>query len=1107
MTLLELPIEDTGTDDGHPGQWRLARLEVVNWGTFDGAHRIDVSRKGHLITGASGSGKSSLLDAIAAVLTPERWLRFNAAAQDASSRADDRGLVSYVRGAWSKEPDELEDRAVSTYLRPRATWSAILLRFENLNDAPVSLVRLFHLPGTLTARADLKDAFLLLRTEIALTELAPFVAKGIEARRLKAAFPDAVISTGSHGGFFTRMRRVFGISGDNALHLLHKTQSAKNLGNLDTLFRAFMLDRPGTFDQARNATEQFRELNAAHEHVVELRRQAEHLEHIEEATTGYERESETVAELQHLIEVQQPFQDRLHLKLAQAQREDQVAELARTRDRAAAADAARNEADRVLSEARMREAQLGGVDAGLVRRSIDDARREAARTREQAARFASELRSAGIEHAPTDAAELAALQESARADLSVEHGDHGSHAIHERHSDTRRRVEKLDEQLQSLKHRRSNLEPRLLDVREWLASELGVGEKTLPFGGELIDVLPEYAEWTGAIERVLRPLASALLVRDADLVRVRRLIERRPLGTRLVIEAVPVDATTPRPAQARDSLLHRVRVADGRFQTWMQARLSDAFDVSCVASPDELDGVERGVTIGGQIKLSARRYEKNDRVPIDDRRHWILGSDNQAKIDHLLERRAAAQHELDRARAELDEHLAAHDVVVARRLLLKRVLERTWAEFDVTAAELMIADREAELARLTARSRDLDEASRAVADAEEGKQRSNQEADRANAARALAESALRTSDSLIEQLTARLHGVAVADADVTRLEARYRAVQRRVDTANIGDIGLKVANALHAAAKDADAARARSMMTFTRLASEFRSSWPAAAPDLTSDVDDRNGYRALLDSIRGRGLPEHEENFRRLLREKSRDLIGHLLSEIRDAPKQVEERIDPVNASLGRSLFDADRFLRIRVKTRRSPDATEFMTDLKGIVDGSWDQNDLRAEQRFAALKRIMDRLESAENGDRADHAWRQRCLDTREHVTFQAQEVDRAGRVLSVHDSSAGLSGGQRQKLVIFCLAAALRYQLTDDEQDVPTYGTIVLDEAFDKADSQYTRMAMDVFREFGFHMILATPQKLLQTIESYVGAVTSVSNPTRKQSLLSNVPFEEVD
>jgi len=92
----------------------------------------------------------------------------------------------------------------------------------------------------------------------------------------------------------------------------------------------------------------------------------------------------------------------------------------------------------------------------------------------------------------------------------------------------------------------------------------------------------------------------------------------------------------------------------------------------------------------------------------------------------------------------------------------------------------------------------------------------------------------------------------------------------------------------------------------------------------------------------------------------------------------------------------------------------------------------------------------------------------------------------------------------VVFCLAAALRYQLASEDESVPRYGTIVLDEAFDKSDSTYTRMAMDIFVEFGFHMVLATPQKLLQTLEPYLGAVTSVSNPSRRASSMAHVRFE---
>ncbi|HZK59558.1 MAG TPA: ATP-binding protein, partial [Cryobacterium sp.] len=192
MTMLEMTgLGDAPGTEGKPaqtgpihvGQWRLARVELLNWGTFDGHHRIDVARKGQLFTGASGSGKSSLLDAIATVLTPDKWLRFNSAAQESTARNDDRSLVSYVRGAWSKEADESLDRAVSTYLRKGATWSGILLRFENERDAPVTLARLFHLRGSSVDKADLKDACFVDRVEATLLDFREFVASGIDARR------------------------------------------------------------------------------------------------------------------------------------------------------------------------------------------------------------------------------------------------------------------------------------------------------------------------------------------------------------------------------------------------------------------------------------------------------------------------------------------------------------------------------------------------------------------------------------------------------------------------------------------------------------------------------------------------------------------------------------------------------------------------------------------------------------------------------------------------------------------------------------------------------------------------------------------------------------
>ena len=55
MTMLSFPTDEPEVDPTGPGQWRLAQIELVNWGTFAGHVAVDVARVGHLFTGASGS--------------------------------------------------------------------------------------------------------------------------------------------------------------------------------------------------------------------------------------------------------------------------------------------------------------------------------------------------------------------------------------------------------------------------------------------------------------------------------------------------------------------------------------------------------------------------------------------------------------------------------------------------------------------------------------------------------------------------------------------------------------------------------------------------------------------------------------------------------------------------------------------------------------------------------------------------------------------------------------------------------------------------------------------------------------------------------------------
>jgi uncharacterized protein YPO0396 len=124
--------------------------------------------------------------------------------------------------------------------------------------------------------------------------------------------------------------------------------------------------------------------------------------------------------------------------------------------------------------------------------------------------------------------------------------------------------------------------------------------------------------------------------------------------------------------------------------------------------------------------------------------------------------------------------------------------------------------------------------------------------------------------------------------------------------------------------------------------------------------------------------------------------------------------------------------------------------------------------------------------------------------VEFIGRELDAEGRQVEVYQGGSGKSGGQRQKLATTCLAAALRYQLGGDDHGVPRYAPVVLDEAFDKADNEFTALAMNIFAEFGFQMIVATPLKSVMTLEPFIGGACFVDIAERRHSGVLMIEYD---
>src|SRR5262245_46375823 len=107
-----------------PG-FRLIRFEVLNWGTFDKhVWGLDPSGNNSLLTGDIGSGKSTLVDAITALLIPR--VNFNKAAGAATG---ERSTETYFLGRYKAERGEAGLSAKPVSLRGPDSYSVLLGRF------------------------------------------------------------------------------------------------------------------------------------------------------------------------------------------------------------------------------------------------------------------------------------------------------------------------------------------------------------------------------------------------------------------------------------------------------------------------------------------------------------------------------------------------------------------------------------------------------------------------------------------------------------------------------------------------------------------------------------------------------------------------------------------------------------------------------------------------------------------------------------------------------------------------------------------------------------------------------------------------------------------
>jgi len=756
-------LHDPAADLDARAGFRLERLEVLNWGTFDQrVWAFDLDGRNALLTGDIGSGKSTIVDAVTTLLVPSHRISYNKAA---GAGARERSLRSYVAGHYKSERDEATGTTRHVGLRERGTYSVVLGRFANRGfDQEVTLAQVFWLaPG----QSGQPDRFFV-TADRPLTVTEDFAGFGGDVTALRRRLRESGAQVREHFPEYGRdFRRLLGIPSEQAMDLFHQTVSMKSVGDLGEFVREHMLE---PFDADRwtdRLVAHFDDLTSAHDAVVRATAQIERLSPLLADCDAYDALGERAAALVTRRDALRAFTASrrvadldgliaaLDARVADGEARrlrvaDELAELGTERrrleleraghggDRLAAieGEVARREVERAARERRVTQLAGYAAAAGLVLGRTPTPTRpaepgvagqpDATVTPNPGFDDATVTSNPGFDAARAvadalvDAEAFAALRRE--ADVAAGRVRDELARTEERASEVTAELRAVEQEttdvkaeLASLADRRSNLPRTHLDVRERLCAGVGLAPADVPFVGELLAVRPEHADWEGAAERVLRGFALSLLVPAAHYEAVTSWVDREHLGLRLVYHRVPERVPAARPAPREDGvplladLLDVRRLDDAPSLTaWLEAELERRADHACAPDLAAFRRLPRAVTRAGQVKHSPDHHEKNDARAVDDRRGYVLGWSTQAKIDALLEQAAEVTARRDVLARRRDEVTATRSALQARVAALGRLeVYRDWDELDRGAETARIAELEEEKRRLEEASDEL----------------------------------------------------------------------------------------------------------------------------------------------------------------------------------------------------------------------------------------------------------------------------------------------------------------------------------------------------------------------------------------------------------------
>ncbi|MFD8563143.1 ATP-binding protein [Streptosporangium canum] len=1102
--------DHAGSRSVHLGQFRLTRLQVVNWGTFCGYKDLRIDERGVLFTGPSGSGKSSLLDAHSMALLPTHDQRFNASADLSAKGAKQstRHAADYVRGAWSENDDEHGHSQVRYLRGGKPTWSAIGVTYDNGRGAVTTGVVVKWFPGTGNDRASLNTLHLLHEGHFELTVLDRWAHQQrhpFDTKWLKAAYPaPATLYPPSEEYTRSLARRVGLGASKTAISLLGKAKAMKNVGDLNLFIRDNMLEEPQTFAAANTMIDLFTPLDEAYQTTRRAHAQEEALRPVSAHWPIYcqaKQKSNLAASLQG--EPMEHYLRGVHLHLLTEEITRLETGIAQLTER--------------LAEQRLQEAEAEAAYTSLndqLRREgkpltdlQEDLRRTTAQLddRKNTYRiFGGHVTCLGLavpedqegfaavqERLPALLQSLRALQEELRPQRR-EAAQAAGEAIG-RHRDRCAELAAL--------HRTGSLIPLpSIDRRRSIARGAQVPVDELAYAAELIDIAEGQERWRPTAEKVLRTFGLRLLVPARHTEAVSRFIDEHDMRG-IVDYSIVTAVSTHQPQPEPHTLAAKLTVDTGhRSGAWLAGQLTRQFAHVCVETAQDLERHPIAVTVHGTVKARGNHYRKDDRPELISPSSYILGANTAAKIAALAAEVADLTTAKDHAEAEadrLDHNWQGIETSIAAATQLTAYT--SWTKLDHQASARAAEALRERITGITTHNVNLRLLQKQRTAAETTwKQLIGACSQTTTALTQAHERQARLKDDYGRQL---LKPHQVDDAARTYLDQVYSGLGTPGSVDRMDELHRDFGKELERRKHDADTDQRLSATTIKTAIELFLRQWPDAAPDDSGDVD-RCGadFAALHEQIANRRLPEAMSRFQTMISEDMVPSISVLYRTIETSITDIRRRVDMVNAGLRRVEFNPATHLQIAYTAKQFDAAKQFRRIVDDLHRNAAATRRGRTDPlgQFRRVRELMTRFTAK---DPESRRWRETVLDVRLSCTFYGREEQADHGTVHTYRNTAAGSGGEQEKLVAFCLAAALSYNLADDEcGGRPRFAPLMLDEAFSKSDETYAAQALAAFEEFGFQLLIAAPIRMSGVVEPFIGQAVLVEKRATADGVRSN-------